>query len=109
MDAPEIDKTEYLDVVDNNDKVLYQEKRTVIDEKKLLHRSVLCFVMNSNKKIFVHVKHDGKMKLQKEEIIDGRFMSIAEIDAMIAKGEKFCPDELQIFEKFKMMIKEGKV
>ena len=38
-----------------------------------------------------------------------RFMSIAEIDAMIAKGEKFCPDELQIFEKFKMMIKEGKV
>ncbi|MBI5392993.1 NUDIX domain-containing protein [Candidatus Woesearchaeota archaeon] len=176
MNAPEIDKTEYLDVVDSNDKVLYQEKRVIIDEKKLLHRSVLCFIINSKKELFVHqrtftkrvfpgyfdvtvggavgigesyydaikrelleevelfgkiirflfdfrydgeqckfigkiflVKHDGKMKLQKEEIIDGRFMSIAEIEQMIAKGKKFCPDGLEVFEKLKIMIKENKL
>ncbi len=167
---------EIFDIVDKNDKVLYQERRSEVIAKKLRHRSIQCFIMNSQKELFVHqrtfskqlypgyydicvsggvktgenyyecvkreileevglfgkmirflfdleynspelnyigkiylVKHDGKMKLQKEEIIDGKFMKIEEIDAMIAQGEKFCPDSIITFERFKKLMKEGKV
>lgn len=43
--------------------------------------------------------YDGPIKLQKKEIIHGRFMSIAELKELLKK-EKFCTDCYKIFKKY---------
>jgi 16S rRNA (adenine1518-N6/adenine1519-N6)-dimethyltransferase len=45
---------EIFDVVDHEDRVLYQAPRSVVHAKKLLHRAVHIFVFNSKGELLVH-------------------------------------------------------
>jgi isopentenyldiphosphate isomerase len=60
----------------------------------------------SNKdRLLVHVFktiYDGKLTLQKEEVVSGEFMSIKKLNKMLKK-EKFCPDSVEMFKKFSQL------
>lgn len=52
---------------------------------------------------FAHVyrgRHEGPFRLQKEEIVQGRFVAPVEVEAL-AEGVPFCPDGLQVWAEFK--------
>ena len=46
-------KEELFDVVDRNDCVLYQEKRSTVHEKQLRHRAVHIFVFNKSGQLYL--------------------------------------------------------
>ena len=66
---------------------------------KARHKSAL---ENSFVSVYKTV-YDGKLTLQKEEIVSGEFMSIENLNKMIKK-EKFCPDSLEMFKKFSQLF-----
>lgn len=43
---------------------------------------------------------DGTIRWQPEEVVWGEFVSLGEVDAMIAR-ERFCPDGLEVFERWR--------
>ena len=43
--------------------------------------------------------YDGKITLQKEEIVSGEFMSMKALKELMQK-EEFCPDSVEVFKKF---------
>lgn len=45
--------------------------------------------------------YDGKITLQKDEIVSGKFMPLKDLNELIKK-EKFCPDSLMMFRKFRL-------
>lgn len=51
---------EILDVVSDNDEVLYQEKRNIIYAKKLNFRTINAFLINSQKKLWIPRRHPNK-------------------------------------------------
>ena len=53
MNEPAAASEELFDVVDANDQVLRQEKRSVVHAQKLLHRAVHVFVFNSRGQLLV--------------------------------------------------------
>lgn len=51
-------------------------------------------------------RHDGPFRLQPEEIVSGAFLTAAELDAALAR-ERFCPDGLAVFRKFRERFPEA--
>ena len=45
------------------------------------------------------VVHDGPVVLQVEEIVEGRFMSLAEAERLVAGGQ-CCPDGVAVFRRY---------
>ena len=43
---------------------------------------------------------DGAIRWQPEEVVWGEFVSLGEVDAMIAR-ERFCPDGLEVFDRWR--------
>ncbi|MGC9310232.1 MAG: NUDIX hydrolase [Candidatus Aenigmatarchaeota archaeon] len=69
------------------------------DELEFLFR----FFADFDRKEFVEVYRtvsDGPVKLNPEEVAEGRFFSMGEIRRMIEGGEKFSPFSLSIFGEF---------
>ena len=55
------DPTEDIfDVVDEDDRVIRQERRSVVHREKLLHRAVHIFVFNSSGKLFLQMRSKTK-------------------------------------------------
>lgn len=54
------DMEEYFDVVDENDSVIGKEKRSVVHEKGLWHRSVTVFLVNEKNEIFLQKRSATK-------------------------------------------------
>jgi isopentenyl-diphosphate delta-isomerase type 1 len=54
------DNEEYLDVVDGNDEITGRERRSVIHEKGLMHRSAQVLVFNSRGEFFLQKRSDDK-------------------------------------------------
>ncbi|MFH1642857.1 MAG: NUDIX domain-containing protein [Nanoarchaeota archaeon] len=59
---------------------------------------------NCNRKVYT-VIWDGSITIQKEEIEQGRFMDIIEIENMV---DKLSPTEMQIINKYPEIIKNAK-
>ena len=53
-------KEEYIDIIDENDNVLYKASRTEVIEKDLLHRAAAVMVSNSKNEILIHQRAKNK-------------------------------------------------
>ena len=49
-------------------------------------------------------RHDGPFALQAEEIAEGRFDALAEVERLIAR-ERFCPDGLRVLRAYAEAIR----
>lgn len=52
--------TEYFDVVDENDQVVGRASRDECHKKRLLHRSVMFFILDKDRRILVNRRSKGK-------------------------------------------------
>ncbi len=52
--------------------------------------------------------HDGPFRLQAEEIVTGRFVSLADV-TRLRERERFCPDGLVVFDRFRAGTSRGAI